>query len=292
MKVIMQHTIETAISGRGKGRDGNSIGYTLSPAPENTGIRVLRIDMPPTEVFNSKVVLSQSGWLHDEYFSIPSLKPMLSVLRALGIDNVIIEVEGAALPCMENSVELLVFLIKSAGKRTQHTSKRSIKLLQPLVVSEKGKWIRLIPSNAFRFACLNSSFQKAFPVHNFGSMIQFSESIFVTEICRARPLHEIKMQWDTLNESLESHQTSVNIKQKLVKEINAREILLSVSELSYLGVNLSLDYVSFNADDALREKLIENIAEHAELYFSFYDEVDEDGENNSVANYSIAAGLG
>jgi len=78
----------------------------------------------------------------------------------------------------------------------------------------------------------------------------------------------------------------------LVKEINAREILLSVSELSYLGVNLSLDYVSFNADDALREKLIENIAEHAELYFSFYDEVDEDGENNSVANYSIAAGLG
>jgi len=278
----MQHTIATVMSGKGVGSGHAIIHFSINPAPANTGIRVLRTDISPVEIFNSNKVLESSEWLNTREFNLLSIKPLIAVLRIFGIDNSIIEVNGNELPNMNNCAELYVFLVRSSGKRQQHVPRKNIKLLQPIVVSDRGKWIRLLPSSRFRIACMNSSFQKTFPAYNFGTMVEFSKTLFVTEICRARRMSEIKKQWDLLGSENLPELTLKNKKQKLINEINDREIFQSVGDIAILGINWCIDYVSFNADDELRKKLIINLIDNASLYFSKHCDDEVDFQQNEI----------
>jgi len=288
----MQNTIATAISGRGKGFSQAVVHFSINPAPENCGIKIVRTDGFPIEVYNSSTVLTSPAWLESNGFDLNTAKPLIAIFRVLGIDNVIVEVDGTELPSMGKSAESYLFLVRSAGKRQQFVEKGTIHLSQPIVVSDKGKWIRLIPSTKFRLACLNSSFQKSFPFYNFGTLVEFSEALFVTEMCRAHSSLEIKKAWNALSVDDLPENTQKIRKQKLIREMNYRELFASLCGLTVLKLDFSFDYVSFNADQAIRDKLILTLLENASTYLSERTEINENQANANDITHSKSLAIG
>ena len=286
----MQHTIATKISGKGYGKNRTEIRYTINPAPVNTGIRIVRTGAFPAEIFNTANTLSRQLDRNVGEFLLSSINPLLVVLGSLGIDNVEVTVDGSEIPVMDHCLEAIVFLVQAAGKSQQLLPRKFIQLRKPLVVSEKGKWIRLIPGSRLRFACLDSGFRQAFPFHHFGSLMEFSETRFVTEICRARPFETIKEEWRNLQSQGLPPQVTENKVQKLMDEFNNRESLLSLNTLAVFGKPFCADYVSFNADHELRQKLLSTLIKYSSLYLTTYIEVESDQPQNDLNSRQEAVG--
>ena len=75
----------------------------------------------------------------------------MSALRGCGIDNVVIELDGAEVPVMDGSAMPFVKLIEEAGIAAQPAPRRGIKVLKEVTVEQDGKRATLKPSRGSIF---------------------------------------------------------------------------------------------------------------------------------------------
>ena len=111
---------------------------------------------------------------------------MLSAIAGLGVDNCVIKVNGPEVPIMDGSSSPFVFLIQSAGLEDQNALKKFIKVKKEIAVTRDDAYASIKPFNGFKV-----SFKVDFdhPVHKTlpsESIIDFSSTSFVKEVCRAR----------------------------------------------------------------------------------------------------------
>ena len=118
--MILQRSIKDSVSATGVGlHSGKKVKLTLKPAPENHGIVFCRTDLTspmrikadPTIVQDTKLCSA----IGTEEFKVATVEHLMSALSALGIDNILIEVNGPELPIMDGSSISFIYLIKSAG---------------------------------------------------------------------------------------------------------------------------------------------------------------------------------
>ena len=189
--VTVQRTLRGSAECSGIGvHSGEKVTLRLRPAPEDTGIVFIRTDLHNgaraiparwDHVVDTRlctVVGNASG------ARVATIEHLMAALSASGIDNALIEIDGAEVPVMDGSSDAFVFLIEMAGVMPQKAPRREIEILRPIEVAQGTKTIRLSPASTSRF-----SFEIAFdqaPIRRQAYDFTLSPDTFKSELSRAR----------------------------------------------------------------------------------------------------------
>ena len=112
--VINQKTLKNVIRATGVGlHTGEKIYFTLRPAPINTGIIFIRVDVEPAVKIPAKNsfvgATTLATTIINEGYNVSTIEHLMSAFSGLGIDNVYVEVSGPELPIMDGSAAILFF---------------------------------------------------------------------------------------------------------------------------------------------------------------------------------------
>ncbi len=149
-----QHTIRKLASIEGVGlHTGKPARVVLAPAPPNTGItfRVAGHDpipAAPESVVNSHyaTTIGRNGT------RIHTVEHLMAAAAGLGIDNLLVNVEGLEIPAADGSAKPFVTLLTAAGRSEQSAPRRPIVVTKSIRAGGGGRWIRIVPSDTFRIS--------------------------------------------------------------------------------------------------------------------------------------------
>jgi UDP-3-O-[3-hydroxymyristoyl] N-acetylglucosamine deacetylase / 3-hydroxyacyl-[acyl-carrier-protein] dehydratase len=159
--MIQQCTIREATTVRGVGlHTGQLVTLTLHPAPENHGFRFRRTDLEgqPTVLADvSKVFATNRGTiLKDGEAQVSTVEHLLSALVGLGVDNVLIDVDGGEVPIMDGSALPFVNAIEAAGIVELATARDVFEIQEPLSFKDEatGAEYLALPSDNYTITTL------------------------------------------------------------------------------------------------------------------------------------------
>jgi UDP-3-O-[3-hydroxymyristoyl] N-acetylglucosamine deacetylase len=131
---------------------GRLVTLKLKPAPPNHGIRFRRVDVGveiPASI-ESLAHLDHATTLQHRGVTVNTVEHLLSALRALGVDDALVEVDGPEVPILDGSAAPFVILVHEAGLRSLPVARRYLKILKTVEVVRSGKTVRLLPADQFR----------------------------------------------------------------------------------------------------------------------------------------------
>ena len=123
-----QHTISSAVSISGTGlHTGVLVDMTLKPANPGFGIQFQRIDLAAQPIIKADCDLvtdtSRGTTLQVGDAKVSTVEHVLAALVGMGVDNVLIELNGPEIPIMDGSSAPFIELIASAGVVEQEAAK-------------------------------------------------------------------------------------------------------------------------------------------------------------------------
>ncbi len=194
----VQRTLRRPVSCTGIGlHSGNKVTLSLKPSPADSGIRFQRSDLGgleiPAIVTHLGGIQYQTG-LTREAVSVETVEHLLAALTALGIDNVIVELNSPEVPIMDGSAAPFVYLLHEAGVKRLQAPRRYLKVLRPISLTQGDKRIALYPSDHFKVT-YSISFDHPLLRHQSRTM-RITEETFIEDIAPARTfgfLKEVEM---------------------------------------------------------------------------------------------------
>ncbi|MCM2454076.1 UDP-3-O-acyl-N-acetylglucosamine deacetylase [Rhizobium sp. CG4] len=153
-----QTTIAAAaqISGIGV-HSGNPVSMTFHPAEAGTGIvfqrhhdngNITEIKAVSANVGNTDLctVLGRS-----QTQSIATIEHVMAAIYALGLDNLVVEVDGPEAPIMDGSSFPFIEAIEQVGIVNLGVKRRYIRVLKPVRIDAGSSWAEFRPYNGTRF---------------------------------------------------------------------------------------------------------------------------------------------
>jgi len=281
--MLKQRTLRNSIKAVGIGlHTGKNITMELLPADINTGINFIRKDVDealliPAIAENVGDTSLSTALIKDDV-KISTIEHLLSAIAGLGVDNCLIKVDGPEVPIMDGSSSPFVFLIQSAGLEDQNALKKFIKVKKEIAVTRDDAYASIKPFNGFKV-----SFKVDFdhPVHKTlpsESIIDFSSTSFVKEVCRARTFGS----WNE-KELLQSKNLALGAsvsnaivfgKEKILNEEGLRfndeivkhKMLDAIGDLYLLGGNLIGQFSGYKSGHALNNQLLRKIISDSDAY--------------------------
>jgi UDP-3-O-[3-hydroxymyristoyl] N-acetylglucosamine deacetylase len=188
-----QRTLKKAITFKGIGlHTGRKTKVTLRPAPRDTGIVFVRTDRDTVIKATIKSVVDTAFATTIGYNGtrIKTVEHLLSAFGGLGIDNVIVEVEGPEIPILDGSSTELVEIILNAGISQLSPPKSYIKITRPIYIEDGHSTIMALPYNGRKI-----TYTIHFKHTLFSSQtltIELTEESFIKEIAPARTFGFLK----------------------------------------------------------------------------------------------------
>ena len=199
--MIQQRTLKAPISASGVGlHSGERVKLTLLPAAPDTGIVFRRVDLPNAVEIPARPDLVNdtrlsSTLVNAEGVRVATIEHLMSALAGLGIDNLVVEMDGPETPIMDGSSAPFVYLLETAGIAEQAVPKRFIRLKKPLELVEGDKWVRLTPHEGFSVAMEIQFNHPVFQRIPQKICIDFAQHSYLDEVSRARTfgfMHEVE----------------------------------------------------------------------------------------------------
>ena len=160
---------------------------TLHPAPPDTGI-VFRRSGSAVEIranwANTIDSLLCTVLSNGEGNTVSTVEHLMAAFAGAAIDNAVVELDGREVPIMDGSSAPFLFLIECAGIVEQDATRRAIKVLKEVSVTEDGASAALVPDHAF-----SMSFEIDFDhplIRRQDACLVFDSDTFKTELSRAR----------------------------------------------------------------------------------------------------------
>ena len=185
-----QQTLKGSFSLFGKGlHTGLSLTVTFNPAPENTGYKIQRIDIPGEPVIEAiaeNVVETTRGTVIAKGDArISTIEHGMSALYAMGIDNCIIQVNGPEFPILDGSAIPYVKKIKEVGIEEQNAPKDYYVIRKKIEVKDDstGSCITILPDDDFSITAM-CSFESRFINSQFATLDKMES--YEKEIAPAR----------------------------------------------------------------------------------------------------------
>lgn len=157
---IPQRTILKPFTLSGVGlHKGTHVNVHFKPAAANEGIRFIRVDLPakPAIQLGEACVVSDPNItrctaISNQDVMIVTVEHLTSVLWGVGIDNLIIEIDGDELPGLDGSGIEYLKAFKNAGILEQDAPKQSYRIQEPIGVSQDGASILITPADDFQIS--------------------------------------------------------------------------------------------------------------------------------------------
>ena len=189
--MIYQRSIKNEVSAIGVGlHSGNKVRIVLKPAKDDSGIIFKRTDIKgSTEIKVSPQAVKEtrlSSTIGKDKFKISTVEHLMSALSALGVDNILIEVDGPEIPIMDGSSISFIYLINSAVLLDQSKLKRFAVIKDVIKVEEDEKFAKFEPYRGFLVDFTIDFPHPAFKEENSRVEIDFFKDSYVNNISRAR----------------------------------------------------------------------------------------------------------
>ena len=274
-----QKTLRKDIECAGIGlHSGVRVAMRMRPAPPNSGIVFRRLDKDGAEVPARQEYLQRSNLattLSKNDASIGTVEHILSAASGLGIDNLIVEVEGAEVPILDGSAAPFIYLMHEAGVRVQQAPRQFIKILEPLRIEEDDKFIAIYPSDRFKI-----SYTIDFEHPLIGEQRQtfvVTPRCFTEQIAPARTfgflreVEALRRAGFALGGSMENaivvgNNSILNNQLRFEDEFVRHKILDAIGDLMLAGAPILGHVVAYRAGHALHAGLVEEIERHAEAW--------------------------
>ena len=156
---MFQRTLKSAIDLNGIGlHSGRPVALRLLPAPVNTGIVFVRVDV------TDKANRIPARWdcvvdtrmctvlANPDGVSVGTVEHVMAALRGADVHNAIIEVNGPEVPIMDGSSAQFLQAIDATGVVAQNAPAYAIKVLEPVTVRDGDKEVTLSPAPRARYS--------------------------------------------------------------------------------------------------------------------------------------------
>lgn len=290
--MIKQRTLKQATKVTGIGlHSGKKVTLTLRPAPANTGVIYARVDLEPAVYFPASADSIRDTKLctcmiNDDGVRISTVEHLNAALAALGLDNIIVEVDAPEIPIMDGSASPFIYLLLDAGIEEQDAPKKFIRIKETVRVEDGDKWAEIKPySNGLK---LDFTIDFSHPmiskdVRNF--KMELSAQNFIQKISRARTftfMRDVEYLQSiglALGGSLDNaivldeyrilNEDGLRYKDELVKH----KMLDSIGDLYMCGYNILGEFRAYKSGHDLNNKLLRAVLanENAWEFVTFED---------------------
>lgn len=188
--MLKQNTLKEQFSLSGKGlHTGLNLTVTFLPAPPDHGYKIQRIDMPGKPIMDAvaeNVIDTQRGTvLGKGDMRCSTVEHAMAALYALGLDNVLIQVDGPEFPILDGSAELYVDAIQRVGIEEQDAPKDFYYITKKMEFRDEatGACITLLPDEDFSITAM-ISFDSKVLSSQFATLDNMDK--FASEVAAAR----------------------------------------------------------------------------------------------------------
>lgn len=193
--MFLQKTIRSRVQVQGIGlHSGKPCSLNFVPAPANTGVHFVRIDLPNRPSLKVHIQnVSATGYattLGGPEFSVATVEHCLSALSALRVDNLVIELDGPEIPITDGSAKHFLQAIQSVGLIEQEQPRKYCYLTEPIYYSEGDKQAYAVPYNGLRLTVTIE-----FPHPSIGKQkldLDINEQSFTRDLAAARTFGFLK----------------------------------------------------------------------------------------------------
>ena len=274
--MIRQRTIKKAFETVGIGlHSGRKVKLALRPAPVDTGIVFLRIDLNPPVAIKAEPErvndTRMATTLDKGQAKIATIEHLMSALSGLGIDNCYVEVDGAEVPIMDGSGASFVFLIKAAGVEEQDAPRKFVRVKKSIEIHAGDKWASLEPFNGYKLSFAIDFGHPAIDATAQFVEVDFDNHTYINDVAKARTfgfVNDLEMlrsyglaQGGTLDNAVVMDDYHVLNPDGLRSndEFAKHKLLDAMGDLYVLGHPLVAHYKAFKSGHDLNNKLLRKL---------------------------------
>ena len=281
--MLKQQTITEPIKTVGIGlHSGSRSNLYLKPAPINSGISFVRLDIgeqipvPGKAEFITDTRLASVLQIGENRIS--TVEHLLSACSGLGIDNLLVEIDGEEIPIMDGSAASFLFLIQSAGITVQDAPRKFIQIKKPIEIIEGDKVARLEPHFGFKLDFTIDFKHPALDKTGQRCVIDFDDTTYAKEIGRARTFgfaHEVEAlreiglaRGGSLDNAivLDEYRILNNEELRYEDEFVRHKILDAIGDLYLAGHPIIGSYVAEKSGHALNNLLLRKMFSEPDSY--------------------------
>lgn len=273
--MIKQRTIKKEVKARGVGiHSGYIVNMTLIPAQKDHGVVFRRMDVGGKLVhahsaFVNEVVLSTG--LENQGVKVSTVEHLMSAFSALGIDNILVELDSFEVPIMDGSSAPFIFLVQSAGIEEQNAHKKFFVIKDTIQVENGDSWAQVSKYKGFKVSLEIDFDHKKVKESGQKLSINFSKQSYLKEISRARTfgymkdVEKMQRQNLALGASMDNaialsdddvlNEDGMRYQNEFVKH----KILDIVGDLYLLGGNLIGHYEGYKTGHFLNNQLLSTV---------------------------------
>ena len=286
---------------------GAHVRMVLSPAPMDTGIVFIRSDVrgvdnaicahadSVTDTRNCTTLTNKAG------VSIATVEHLMSACAGLGIDNLIVELDGAELPILDGSSAPFVQVLLNAGLQQQGRSQPVIRILEPIEVRMGSKSAALLPAGTFEGLDLDVTIRFADPAIGVQRRrIELTAETFLNDIADARTFGFMSdvdaMRAAGLGRGASLDNTVVVDAGRVANpeglrfddEFVRHKLLDAVGDLSLVGAPICGRFVADQPGHALNARLVRALLDTPEAWCWEHGEAAETGREAAPALVAAA----
>ena len=281
--MMKQRTIAAPVKTVGIGlHSGRKVTITIKPAPVNSGVQFVRVDTPELSVVPATALAvcdtRLASVIQKDGVRVSTVEHLLSACAGLGLDNLLIELDGEEVPIMDGSAASFLFLIESAGIVEQDAPRQFVVIKKPIEVREGDKLARLEPFFGYKLDFTIDFKHPALDKTGQRFIVDFAEHAYRSEIGRARTFgfaHEVEAlremglaRGGSLDNAivLDEHRILNNEELRYEDEFVRHKILDAIGDLYLVGHPIVGAYVAEKSGHALNNSLLRKLLEDPSAY--------------------------
>ncbi len=271
-----QYTLKESVSCCGVGlHSGRAVNLCINPASVDSGIRFFRTDFPESQPLpariNKVVDTRLATTIGNEQFRISTTEHLLAALKAYGIDNADIELDGDEVPIMDGSASPFFKLLKSVGKKKQEGFKKAVRITKEIVYSDGDKVLKISPFDGFKVTGKIQFDDSLIKTQEFS--LELNNDRFEQEVARARTfgyVEEVEELWanglalgGNLNNVIAIHWNKQSVLNedglRFKDEFIRHKVLDLIGDLALMGCSILGEITAYKAGHAQHLGLMQKI---------------------------------
>jgi UDP-3-O-acyl N-acetylglucosamine deacetylase len=181
-----QRTVRKPATLEGIGlHSGEQVRVTVSPAAPDTGVIFRAADGTLIPANAEHVVDSRSATTIGAFgVRVRTIEHLMAAAGGLGVDNLIVDVEGSEIPAADGSARPFVELLLAAGLATLPVPRRPLVVAERIRVGDEQRWLEIAPGEDLR---IDYTLDVKHPVIGLQvASFAITEPTFVDEVAPAR----------------------------------------------------------------------------------------------------------
>ncbi len=284
MQTQMQKTLKRSTSLSGVAlHTGKFVNLKFNPAPVNTGIVFIRIDLPtrpkiPANIANVIDLARRPRRTSigaEQNIEIHTVEHLMASLYGLGIDNLIIEIDGEEVPGLDGSAAPFIETFKEAGIEELSEPKQYFTIREPIWIEEGQSSISILPAEEFRIS-YTLSYQHSFlkdqfldivvTPENFANLVAPSRTFCLDEEVKALRSLGLGKGANYENTLVVGSKGVIRNRTRFESEFVQHKVLDLIGDLYLLGHPIKGHVVAIKSGHPLNVKLLQKIKRQQEKF--------------------------